>query len=145
MGQSKEQIARSFMLLFGLVFLLGGALAGYVAARETLHALRLTQQGQRTKAVVLDYPWVRWGPGARGSGNVVRLQFTASDGQQVVFQTRPRVPRGTHPVLYMANDPQDAKLDSFQSLWLWAVLGSVAATLLLLVGGSIMVRGLRCW
>ena len=145
MGQSKEQIARRFMLLFGLVFLLGGALAGYVAASETLHSLRLTQQGHRAEAVVIDYPWVRWGSGARGSGNMVRLQFTARDGQKVVFQTRPRVPRGTHPVLYMAGDPQDARIDSFQALWFWAALGSAIAAALLLVGGSILSRGLRRW
>lgn len=97
----------------------------------------------RAEAVVVDYPYVRWGPGPSNSGNAVRLRFTTSSGQEVAFITRPRVPKGRHPILYMADNPQDAKVDSFESLWLWAAIGSGVAALMLLIGGSILVRGLR--
>ena len=145
MGSSKEQIARSLMQLFGLVFLAAGLLSGYIASREALHSWTLTREGVRTEAEVVDYPHVRWASGPRGSGNAVRLKFTGPGGSETLFVTRPRVPRGIHPVYYMPANPQDAKVDSFQSLWLWAVAGSGIALLLLVIGGSILARSVRRW
>ncbi len=143
MGQSKQQTARLFVLLFGMVFVLAGSLSAFIAAREIRHSLALTRQGERAEAVVVDYPYIRWGSGPRQSGNAVRLRFTAGEGSENEFITRPRVPRGSHAILYMASDPQDAKVDSFQSLWLWAAIGSGAAAMLLLIGVSILIRGLK--
>jgi hypothetical protein len=133
------------MLLFALAFLLGGALSGYIAGREALHSWVLTREGLRTEAEVVDYPHVRWASGPRGSGNAVRLKFTAADGTETQFVTRPRVPRGTHPIYYMPGNPRDAKVDSFQSLWLWVALGSGMGLVLLVLGGSILARSRQRW
>jgi hypothetical protein len=145
MGRSKQQTARSLMRLFGVVFLLGGLLSGYIAGREALHSWVLTNQGMRAEAEVVDYPYVRWAAGPRGSGNAVRLKFSAADGTETMFVTRPRVPRGVHPIYYMPGNPQDAKVDSFRSLWLWVAVGSGICLVLLVIGGSILARSMQRW
>jgi hypothetical protein len=145
MGRSREQTARGLMVLFALLFLSGGALSAYIAGREALHSWVLTREGVLVEAEVVDYPYVRWASGPRGSGNSVRLKFSAADGTETMFVTRPRVPRGVHPIYYMPGNPQDAKIDSFESLWLWVAVGSGICLLLLVIGGSILARSMQRW
>lgn len=142
-----KQQARFLLGLFATVFALGTALSGWLLVQELYLAGSLAQRGVAVEGEVFDYVYEPpTGTGLRGMGPgkyVPLFRFRANDGQQIVVKAnalKDQFPRGTYPVLYLADDPQVARIDSFTTMWLWTAILSACSAVLLLVT-SIMARG----
>jgi hypothetical protein len=141
MGRGVQGKAQAFMVLFGLVFMLGASLSGWVAFKEASVSYPLMQAGVRTEGEIFGTEYVRAGGKWK---NIPLLRFTPVGGPDVVVHVvGTNLGRGRYPVLYQRDNPKIARIDQFAAMWVWCAIGSVGALLLGLPGLAMLRKGLR--
>jgi hypothetical protein len=141
MGRDLQGKAQAFMVLFGLVFLLGSGISGWVAFNEARISYPLTQTGVRTEGEIFGSEYVR--AGGRWK-NIALLRFTPQGGAElIVHSVGHNLGRGHFPVLYLPDNPHVARIDRFEAMWLWFSIASAGVLLLGLPGLAMLSKGLR--
>ncbi len=135
-------------MLFGAVFGLGGLLCGWLAAGELLVVSSLQRGGVAAQGEVFDYVYQSGGSRRRysGGGHVPLIRFVTAGGQQVTVRVNAaniQFLRGNYPLLYLPQDPQTARIDSFATMWMWSAILSACAAMLLPIGLSMLSQGVR--
>jgi hypothetical protein len=141
MGRDLHGKAQAIMLLFGVVFTLGGVLSAWVAFDEARVSYPLMQSGVSTEGEIFDFDYVR--AGGRWK-NIPLMRFTPQGGkEEVVHVVGTNLGRGRYPVRYLRDNPRVAKIDRFEAMWLWFGIASAGALLLGLPGVAMLRKGLR--
>jgi Protein of unknown function (DUF3592) len=140
-----QQQVRLWILLIGIMFSAVGCLSGWIAVREGSQSLALSRDGIRVPGEVKEYPYYD-GPRRRYSRHKPAVDFTTLDGREMrvfVETLASEIPRGSYPVVYLANHPERARLDIFRTMWLWPSISAGVALLFWLIGLPILVKALR--
>jgi Protein of unknown function (DUF3592) len=135
---------RFFVLLLGLGAIGFALIPGYQAVRETLESRQMLADGVTTAGEVFDYRLV----GTRSKYQTLRpvARFCTVQGEEIEFIVpagNTDFPRGTYPVLYRADNPKNATIDAFATLWRGAAITGAAALALLMIGGIMLRAGLK--
>ena len=149
MGRDLQGKAQAFMLLFGAVFALGTLLTGWLAAEEVRLVAALQTRGIAAQGEVFDYVRERpSGTGLRGMGPdkfIPLIRWQTVQGQPATIKMnalKEQFPPGQYPLLYLADDPETARVESFTTMWLWTcILGG--CTVLMLLVTAILLRASR--
>jgi hypothetical protein len=140
-----QQQVRLFILLFGLVFTTMGVVSGWIAVRDGTQSLALARDGIKVPGEVSDYPYYEsYRP--KYSRHKPAVTFTTTDGRamKVFVQTlASEIPRGSYPVVYLADAPEKARLDIFRTLWLWPAIAAAVSVMLLLIGLPMLFKAAR--
>jgi Protein of unknown function (DUF3592) len=136
--------ARLILLLLGVGAIGFALIPGYQAARDILESQQMLADGVTTTGEVFDYRLV----GRNSKYQTLRpvARFRTVQGEAIEFIVpagNTDFPRGTYPVLYRADNPQDATIDAFATLWRGAAITGAAALALLGVGTIMLRAGLK--
>jgi hypothetical protein len=122
-----------------------GVVSGWIAARDGLQSLALSRDGIKVQGEVSEYPYYQ-SYRAKYSRPKPAVKFTTTDGREMkvfVHTLASEIPRGTYPVVYLPDAPEQARLDIFRTLWLWPTIAAAVAVMLLLIGLPMLFKAAR--
>jgi Protein of unknown function (DUF3592) len=135
---------RYILILFGMGAFCFALIPGYQAVRDALESREMVAEGLSAPGEVFDYRLV--GQSSRHQKLRPVARFLTEQGETIEFIVpagNTDFPRGTYPVLYRADNPQDATIDAFATLWRGAAITGAAALALLMVSAIMLRAGLK--
>jgi DMSO reductase anchor subunit len=135
-----QQSAKLVAMLIGILFLSCGMIPTYLAVTMGLHSYHMVQTGIEADGVIDAYQLV-------GLSSKQRywpvVHFKTEAGQVVSFvEMNDNLSKGSYRVLYKAENPQNAVVNDFKTLWKWPLISVCAAALLLFAGGTVLFRAI---
>ena len=148
MNNSIASKARLLALLLGLMFIAFGMVPAYIAITSGLHSLKMVRSGVQAEGAIVDYVPVQNGTGKRGTEGRTRYQplvrFQTRAGDDIEFvEFNDHLSKGNYQVLYIEENPNDAVVDHFLTLWKWPSVSIVTALMLFGIGGGVVSRSRR--